>query len=119
MGFRFDWAVDRFVMPTSIQAYPHTPLTYGTQVLKNGDWRSVVNLAHCLPTSHSWVELALHLLGLAVQSQGWWHLWGHSWEIDQLSLWRNLDSVLKEAAASGARQVTNTELAGLVPHLEQ
>lgn len=43
---------------------------------------------------------------------GVFHLWGHSWEIDQLALWTSLESFLKEIAHQpDAQHLTNGELA--------
>lgn len=38
------------------------------------------------------------------------HLWGHSWEIDQLVLWGSLESFLKEIARQpDVQYLTNGE----------
>ena len=61
-----------------------------------------------------WLALALKQLDLALASGGWWHLWGHSWEVELVGAWRDLELVLREAGASGALQVANSEWATMV-----
>lgn len=115
MGFRHDWAVDRLLLPTSVQAFPHPVGTHVRHALKEGNWSGAGNcLIHAAVPRRDWARVAVRLLGEAVRKHGWWHLWGHSWEIEALDAWDDLASVLREAAASGARPVTNTELGSLV-----
>jgi len=62
--------------------------------------------------SKDWVTIAKELLARTVQSGGVFHLWGHSWEIEEEGQWDNLDLLLK--TMSEWRQeflsVTNSEL---------
>src|SRR5262249_33112315 len=60
-------------------------------------WRFV---AHGRTTD--WPELARRLLRRALDEGGVFHLWGHSWELDEADQWTRLDEVLramKEIAA--------------------
>jgi peptidoglycan-N-acetylglucosamine deacetylase len=59
----------------------------------------------------SWRSLALALLERAAACGGVYHVWGHSWEVEQYGMWDDLEAVLKAARAyPNARRVTNSEL---------
>ena len=47
-----------------------------------------------LPRVRNWVELAMHLFDTVLSSGGVWHLYGHSWEINDFKLWEELRVVL-------------------------
>lgn len=84
---------DLFLMPTTVQAFPHRPSTYARNVLLRG--RSIFSFrARDLLHARDWVALAECLLPRAMQAGGVFHLWGHSWEIDQLGQWENLERLL-------------------------
>jgi len=84
----------RFEMPTTLQAYPHPPLDY----LKNlGKRRDLVGLCRYLTRWSrygSWVEMGKRLFDRVLQEGGVWHLYGHSWEIEELNLWSGLSQLL-------------------------
>jgi peptidoglycan/xylan/chitin deacetylase (PgdA/CDA1 family) len=42
----------------------------------------------------NWDRIALSTLDFVVNNGGVWHLWGHSWEIEENSDWDRLESVL-------------------------
>jgi len=46
----------------------------------------------------------------AERVRGVWHLWGHSWEIEQFRMWRNLEKVLECLKTWKAVSCTNGEL---------
>ena len=93
-----------FEMAVSLQAYPHSTLSYLKNVgrgrkpesLKNG-WKHRGALAN-------WLQLGKRLFDEVMLKGGVWHLYGHSWEIDQLGLWAELEEMVdyvglrKEAA---------------------
>jgi hypothetical protein len=81
-------------MPTSVQAFPHSQLDYLKNFLTSGDFRR--NWSHLtrLPRARQWVELAMRLFDSVVNTGGVWHLYGHSWEINDFKLWEELRVVL-------------------------
>lgn len=88
---------DRFRVATTIQLFPHQPITY----LKNYTWRGswgerALPLAMCL--RHRSIDACLEaLLELAAARGGVFHLWGHSWELEDRGLWGVLDRFLRVA----------------------
>jgi len=43
----------------------------------------------------SWDRIALETLDFVIQNGGVWHLWGHSWEIEDHEQWEKLTNVLR------------------------
>jgi peptidoglycan-N-acetylglucosamine deacetylase len=80
------------LMPTSVQAYPHDALTFCRNAIKRAAfgnlWRYIV-----YGRSSDWPALAGSLLSRAIEGGGVFHLWGHSWELQQTGQWQRLDGV--------------------------
>jgi hypothetical protein len=49
-------------------------------------------------------------LNHAEKIRGVWHLWGHSWEIEQFKLWKSLEKILGSLKNRKATYCTNEEL---------
>jgi hypothetical protein len=81
------------LMPTTVQAHPHTRLTYVKNTVKraaySGLWRYIVHGG-----DPDWLHLAESLLALVLQRGGVFHLWGHSWEIQEQQQWKRLEDIL-------------------------
>lgn len=104
-----------FEMPTTLQAFPHAKSTY----LKNLMRARMKGLRVCL--SHrsdleNWLRLGKNLFDSVLENGGMWHLYGHSWEIDQLGLWDSLQEILAYVSRrDSVMYVTNGELLRLMP----
>jgi peptidoglycan-N-acetylglucosamine deacetylase len=99
------------VIPTTMQAYPHHTAAYLRNAAKRFSVEAVWNLIRGGSTK-PWHEFAGVLLKRAADCGGVFHLWGHSWEIEETGQWQALEQTL--AAISQYRQcasfVTNLEL---------
>jgi peptidoglycan/xylan/chitin deacetylase (PgdA/CDA1 family) len=99
------------LLSTTVQAYPHSPLAYTKNALKR---RSLGNLmrAGALFYRRTWLQLAGKLLERTLSRGGVFHLWGHSWEIEQERQWGRLEELLAVVAANKDRLTikTNSEL---------
>jgi peptidoglycan/xylan/chitin deacetylase (PgdA/CDA1 family) len=82
------------VLPTTVQSYPLGPLAIGKNALKRmaiaNMWRFVTR-----GRSTEWPVLARALLVDALKRGGVFHLWGHSWELEDTSQWHRLDEVFR------------------------
>jgi len=114
IGFRQARTVKRFAfgfsdplqMPTTIHAYRHYSDAW--KILKVAGYRPFLALRYLL----NWDQLAIALFEQAKKGGGTYHLWGHSWEIDDHSDWRRLERVLEYIHASGQfTACTNGQLA--------
>jgi peptidoglycan-N-acetylglucosamine deacetylase len=99
------------LMPTTIQAYPHGARTFVLNATKRGAfgnlWRFVV---HGCPTE--WPTLAQSLLLDGLKFGGVFHLWGHSWELEETGQWQRLEEVFRfmHSFLSEACSVTNGQV---------
>jgi peptidoglycan/xylan/chitin deacetylase (PgdA/CDA1 family) len=82
------------IMPTTLQAHPHTRGTYLRNGLKRLSarnlWRYVTSGA-----PGDWVEHAQALLETVAHDGGVFHLWGHSWELQEAGQWQRLEEVMR------------------------
>ncbi len=106
------------IIPTTIQAYPHRAASY----LRNAAKRfSIGALRNLLLGGHaeSWPVFASLLLQRAMRLRGVFHLWGHSWEIEETGQWQALDRTLAAMSEYGgtAHSVTNSELCAHQPQV--
>ena len=87
-----------FEMPTTVQAYPHPRMAY----LRNlGRARSISGLVRCMTQcrrSQTWVDIGKQMFDHVLEHGGVWHLYGHSWEVDQLGIWSDLAELLKHVS---------------------
>lgn len=118
-GFLFGRTTDYFnikadtkysLMHTSVQAYNHSALTLSKHCIKRANCISLFQQHFFIPINHSFQKLSLNLLKKAVEENGIFHLWGHSWEIDKFCLWDELEetfNILKNE--TDALFLNNTE----------
>jgi peptidoglycan/xylan/chitin deacetylase (PgdA/CDA1 family) len=109
---------DPFVMRTTLQVHPallrhSTVADLGRYLMRQGVSRG--NRAAALKISASmfrgWSRLADFLLAAAALDDSHvFHLWGHSWEIEEHGMWRECDAFLRSISAAGYRTRTNGEI---------
>jgi peptidoglycan/xylan/chitin deacetylase (PgdA/CDA1 family) len=107
---------DLSLMPTTLQAHPHGWLVYARNALKRGTLGNLRRaIVHCC--SGDWTRPARSLLRLALDRGGVFHLWGHSWEMEQTGQWQRLEEVLRFLSqhVGGARTLTNGQLCQVTP----
>ena len=84
----------RYNLPTSIQVYPHTRTEYLRNIARARSAGTLYDYVARLGFEDGWVGLGKTLFDRFLEDGGIWHLWGHSWEIDQLGLWDELAEML-------------------------
>lgn len=100
-----------FAMPTTLQVYPHAPLTYLKNIARAGSFESFRSCLGEMPRLGSWIELGKSLFDAVLKNGGVWHLYGHSWEIEKLGLWGGLRELLDYVCRrDGVRYVPNCAL---------
>ena len=87
---------DNFQMPTTLQAFPHTSWVRFRHTVSTRNLKGIGRQLACLATT--WTEIARQLFFEVLEYGGVWHLWGHSWEIEQESLWEELQDLLRTVA---------------------
>lgn len=90
-------AVGAFLLiPTTVQVYPHTKLTYLRNIAKRMKYDNFINFIRSIHVK-SWKDLCYYMIHRLVTSAsgGVMHIWGHSWEVHELDLWADLEDVFK------------------------
>jgi hypothetical protein len=102
------------LLHTTLQAYPHTGFTYFKHLLLRrrfsglGEWRR----SGC---SSDLFHLLDHYLKDIEARGGCFHLWGHSWEIEENNLWDKVEQVFQKIAhLRGFSYVENKDLASTI-----
>ncbi|MBZ5562550.1 MAG: polysaccharide deacetylase family protein [Acidobacteriia bacterium] len=108
-------AFDPFKMATTVQAYPHPKFAYVRNLVRA---RYLAEAWKCMShqnLSEDWSNLARATFDSVLECGGIWHLYGHSWEIEEIGLWDSLQRVLSYVAhREGVLYLTNSEVLGLL-----
>ncbi len=83
-----------FEMPTTIQIFPHSRSSYIKNILRARTKESLEAGLDNMALLGNWLGLGKRLFDSVLQNGGVWHLYGHSWEIDELGLWNELEELL-------------------------
>jgi hypothetical protein len=107
------------VLPTTIQTHAHGPAAYARNILRRWAWRNLW-LYVCHGQSADWPKLVRSLLGQALKRGGVFHLWGHSWELEETGQWQRLEEVLRFMSqfTSQAAALSNSQVCGLIQSRE-
>jgi peptidoglycan/xylan/chitin deacetylase (PgdA/CDA1 family) len=99
------------IIPTTIQAYSHGPFSYFRNIASRVSVRGTKNILLSGMTK-LWPSLGQSLLQRAAAKGGVFHLWGHSWEIEQCAIWPQVEEMFRVLASyqSRGRCLTNGEL---------
>jgi peptidoglycan-N-acetylglucosamine deacetylase len=98
-----------FLMPTSIQAYPHNPAAYLRNCLRSVDLHRIGKFVSRCHRLSNWSDWAKVLFDDVRKEGGVWHLFGHSWEIAETDIWSQVSDVLRYVSGhADVSYVTNT-----------
>jgi hypothetical protein len=103
---------DPFEMPTTIQLFPHDPSVYLKNFASGPIGSTRAKLLWASLSSRELEQRTERLIGLCERTGGYFHLWGHSWEIEELNLWSTLDAILGRLSgkSNAIEFVTNREV---------
>jgi peptidoglycan/xylan/chitin deacetylase (PgdA/CDA1 family) len=91
------------MMPTTIQAGPSGFSTVARNSFKR--LRPMNLFRHVRYRKSNWVATAEAVLEHVLSSGGVYHFWGHSWEVDEMDQWQNLERVFAMLAECQGRAV--------------
>jgi hypothetical protein len=95
---RSSFEFPQFEMPTTLQAYPHPAQSYFRNTIKGANLGGLAGFARDGWQARNWVELGKMLFDQVLEDGGFWHLYGHSWELEDLNLWGQLEELLRYVA---------------------
>jgi peptidoglycan-N-acetylglucosamine deacetylase len=106
---RFRYGI--YEMPTTVQAYPQEPSRYLRNTIKRGSFRRLWDYIQ-LGWGMNWDDLARMLWQECLTSGGVFHLWSHSWEIEQEDQWKRLEEMFRffDEFADQEMRMTNGEV---------
>jgi peptidoglycan-N-acetylglucosamine deacetylase len=84
------------VLPTTIQAAPTSALEYAKNFAKRGAYENCLNYLRY--RGRDWAATAEAFLQRVAVHGGVFHLWGHSWEIEERGEWARLERVFAAIA---------------------
>jgi peptidoglycan/xylan/chitin deacetylase (PgdA/CDA1 family) len=100
IGARTTWMLSTkshfhpFEMPTTVQAFPHPAGEYLRDLGRARNIRGLWKFSTELRRFRNWVDLGKELFNQVLERGGIWHLYGHSWEIEDLAMWSQLGEML-------------------------
>lgn len=87
--FSFSFRADRYQLPTSVHAYNHWSDAWQIALF------SRFNPFLFIKYYRHWDDLAIAMYDHVAKNGGVFHLWGHSWEVDQNNDWKRLELVFR------------------------
>ena len=97
--------------PTSLQLYPHLRLTYFRNLTRRTNLNGIARYVLSLHLQTDLMKLTELLLDEISTNGGMFHLWGHSWEIEEKGLWQMTENVMRMLAdRKDLHKLTNGDL---------
>lgn len=110
VNMRTTVGADPWLMPTSVQFYPHSAYRRLRIFGRNQDVSGLSRWALRHRCATDLDALIDSLFEEAVERGGVFHLWGHSWELDEFDLWGPLERTLQRLGGRGdVRYLTNAD----------
>jgi peptidoglycan-N-acetylglucosamine deacetylase len=104
-----------FEMPTSLQICPHPRTNYFKNIARARKLESLKVCLKNLSRLDNWLELGKGLFDSVLENGGVWHMYGHSYELEQWRLWDGLAEILDYVCKrDGVMYVRNCELIPLL-----
>lgn len=88
------YSSDEKLISTTLQVYEHSGFTYFKHLVKRSKWINLVKWLS-LNSLDNLVKLSEDYLNEVLKKNGCFHLWGHSWEIEENRLWKKLEEIFK------------------------
>jgi peptidoglycan/xylan/chitin deacetylase (PgdA/CDA1 family) len=97
-----------FEMPTTLQAFPHPAMGYVRDLGRARNFAGLWRFSTELRRAPRWIDLGKKLFSEVLKYGGIWHLYGHSWEIEDLEMWDQLREMLDHVSRrEGVLYLTN------------
>lgn len=99
VNLHLDAGPDRYLLPTTLQMYPHRRDVLMRNWVRGGNWPVRAPAVRQVLRAGGHAAQLRRLLDAALARDGVFHLWGHSWELEQQGLWGALEQFLATAAS--------------------
>ena len=101
----FDTGPSSWHIPTTLQFYPHSATTLAKNALRHLSREKVTLVAKRLRTP-CFYDFLRQTAEYCAHAAGTFHLWGHSWEIEEYGLWNELENFLRFLASLSSSSMT-------------
>jgi peptidoglycan/xylan/chitin deacetylase (PgdA/CDA1 family) len=99
------------LVPTTIQVFDHSRADYLKNTLKRSQYGNLMSWLQS-GSSDNTLKLVDYYLEKVENNGGCFHLWGHSWEIEEFKLWDKLEVIFKRLSGiNGFKYVQNKDVA--------
>ncbi len=109
-NLRFDFGGDLFSIPTSIQVFPHGAQVLLRNFLRFGHYNLRLHALRIVLQSENWLDFIIKLLNAESEENSVIHVWGHSWEIEKLGLWAQLNELFSQVRSRKPKLCSVKEL---------
>ena len=98
---------DRLQVPTTTEFFPHSKSVYIRNYVSGGPTLQRSAILAAVLSEGGLAQRISKAAQACAGAGGFFHLWGHSWELDQYELWKELDRAFAHLRELGAGFVTN------------
>ena len=95
-------------IPTTMQVYPHKPLVFFKNLIRYPGIKKIPIVLSRFREKNYW-KFAEKTIADSIQTDKTFHLWGHSWEIDDNNLWSKLEDLLKILSSVATKKYSIAE----------
>ena len=106
---RLKGGLSPYTMPTTLQAFAHPKIDYFRNTVRHGSLSSMFLYRRELRAGIDWVQLGKCLFDRALREGGVFHLWGHSWEIEEHRNWGRLGDLFDYMSHRSTVQYCNNQ----------
>jgi len=109
-NFFLEPTTDVFQIPTTLQFYPHKKFVYCKNYIKHQQLANRYPAFQHMTFGKNWLHSLKAMLNKYQHSNKIFHIWGHSWEIEENGLWNDLEEFLKYANSLDIQSLTVSDL---------
>jgi peptidoglycan/xylan/chitin deacetylase (PgdA/CDA1 family) len=93
---------DVYDIKTTLQFYPHDKGVLLRNYIFNRSYSKRFPVLNSAFSSNDWLALIIRLIDNYAETNIIFHLWGHSWEVDDCGLWDELEMVFSHVKSTGS-----------------
>jgi len=110
INFFLDPTIDIYQIPTTLQFYPHKKFVYCSNYIKHLQFSNRFPAFQNMTFGKNWLHSLKSMLNKYQHSDKVFHIWGHSWEIEENGLWDDLEEFFKYANSLNIQSLTVSDL---------
>lgn len=110
-NMRIEVTGSEYRLPTTLQFYPHKNFAYLSNYIQGSNKLKKMKILNKVLSSKKLIDKILYIVESDVISgDSIFHLWGHSWEIEKMGMWSDLEILLSYMDNFQVENLTISEL---------